>query len=196
MTSRERILAAVKAHRPAAVPHPAALETAPALPRSELVDRFTAAIRTAAGTCTVVRRTDLARSIAERVASYPTVASTLDEPVGASLVPSPATVSAVLAAVDVMVCPGTIGVAESGAVWVTEAQMGHRAAPFLAEHLVLVVPVDGLVVDLEEAYRRLRIEEEAFGVWIAGPSKTADIEQSLVIGAHGPRSLLVLLVED
>jgi L-lactate dehydrogenase complex protein LldG len=35
-----------------------------------------------------------------------------------------------------------------------------------------------------------------FGTFIAGPSKTADIEQSLVLGAHGPRSLIVFLLDE
>jgi L-lactate dehydrogenase complex protein LldG len=49
---------------------------------------------------------------------------------------------------------------------------------------------------MHEAYQRIRINEYGYGVFIAGPSKTADIEQSLVIGAHGPRSLEVFLIEE
>ena len=41
---------------------------------------------------------------------------------------------------------------------------------------------------------RLRFEEPGFGLFISGPSKTADIELALVIGAHGARSTMVFLV--
>ena len=49
---------------------------------------------------------------------------------------------------------------------------------------------------MHQAYERLQLGEAEFGAFIAGPSKTADIEQSLVIGAHGPRSLTVFCIDS
>jgi L-lactate dehydrogenase complex protein LldG len=92
--------------------------------------------------------------------------------------------------VDFCVLAGELGVAENGAVWVRD--FTGRAAAFLAQHLALVVPAQALVHDMHEAYERIRVGP-GFGIFIAGPSKTADIEQALVIGAHGPRSCAVLL---
>lgn len=98
-----------------------------------------------------------------------------------------------LADIDLAVVPGEFAVAENGAVWVAGAKLRHRALPFIAQHLALVVPRASIVNNLHEAYRRITFEGSGYGVFISGPSKTADIEQSLVIGAHGPRSLLVIL---
>lgn len=101
-----------------------------------------------------------------------------------------------LATLDLAVLPGQFGVAENAAVWVTDRGVRQRAAYFIAQHVALVIPADEMVHNMHEAYQRLEFTDNAYGCFISGPSKTADIEQSLVIGAHGPRSLTVLLVED
>jgi len=92
------------------------------------------------------------------------------------------------------VLPGAFAVAENGAVWVPGAVLRPRATFVVAEHLALVVPAGEIVHDLHEAYRRLSFPGADFGVFVAGPSKTADIEQALVIGAHGARSCTVFLL--
>lgn len=90
---------------------------------------------------------------------------------------------------------GTIGVAENGAVWVYESQMINRLVPFICQHLVLVIEKKNIVDTLHQAYERVEVSKEGFGSFIAGPSKTADIEQSLVIGAHGARSAVIYVIE-
>ena len=101
-----------------------------------------------------------------------------------------------LADLDVALLPGSLAVAESGAVWVAPRDALERAALFLAEHVILVTPRSALVADLHAAYARLDVAAEPFACFVCGPSKTADIEQALVVGAHGPRSLEVFLVGD
>lgn len=96
--------------------------------------------------------------------------------------------------IDFAVLPGEFAVAENGAVWVTDAAVKHRAVYFIAQHLALVVPASSIVANMHEAYRRLSFNSPRFGAFISGPSKTADIEQALVIGAHGPRSMTVFVV--
>ena len=99
-----------------------------------------------------------------------------------------------LETVEVATIPGLFGVAENGAVWVTQKEAGLRALPFICQHLVIVLKQHNMVDNMHQAYERIGAEQYDFGVFIAGPSKTADIEQSLVLGAHGPRSLVVFLM--
>lgn len=96
--------------------------------------------------------------------------------------------------IDFAVLPAEFAVAENGAVWVADAQVKHRALFFICQHLAFVVPRDKILNNLHEAYQRLSFAQAGFGAFISGPSKTADIEQSLVIGAHGPRSTTVYLL--
>ena len=100
-----------------------------------------------------------------------------------------------LAGLTLAVLQGTLGVAENGAVWVDTRPLRHRAAFVIAEHLALVLSAERIVPDLHAAYEQLRFDgSPGLGVFIAGPSKTADIEQALVIGAHGAKSCTVFVV--
>jgi L-lactate dehydrogenase complex protein LldG len=96
--------------------------------------------------------------------------------------------------VRLAVVKGEFGVAENGAVWLEASPLRHRGLLFLAESLVLVVEGKNIVPDMESAYARIDFAPVRSGYFVSGPSKTADIEQCLVIGAHGARSLVVIVI--
>ena len=93
------------------------------------------------------------------------------------------------------VIPAELGVAENGACWITNHGGALRAVCYLAQHIGIVVSAATLVHDLHEAYERISLQRPGFAMFLSGPSKTADIEQALVIGAHGPRSCTVVIRE-
>lgn len=100
-------------------------------------------------------------------------------------------------ALDLCVLHGEFAVVENGAVWHEPRNALERRAALLAEHLVVVIEGDALVANLHRAYERIELAALPFGWFLCGPSKTADIEQALVLGAHGPRSMrLVWLADD
>ena len=96
--------------------------------------------------------------------------------------------------VECLVLHGNFGVAENGAIWLEDKDMPNRLLPFITQHLILQMDIREIVPTMQDAYRRIDLTETGFGVFISGPSKTADIEQSLVYGAHGAKELTVLLV--
>ena len=100
-----------------------------------------------------------------------------------------------LADVKVAVLEGKFGVAENGATWLTDFEMGDRALPFICENLILIIQPQNVVSNMDDAYKIMGNADYNFGAFIAGPSKTADIEQSLVLGAHGPKTLTVFLLK-
>jgi L-lactate dehydrogenase complex protein LldG len=94
-----------------------------------------------------------------------------------------------LSDVDVGIVRAQFGVAESGAVWLTQEDLVVDALGFLAQHLIVLLDPNEIVPDMHAAYRRVRLNETAFGCFMMGPSATADVEATLVHGAQGARSL-------
>lgn len=97
---------------------------------------------------------------------------------------------------DVAIVKGVWAASENAAIWLPEEQLHHRALPFIAQHLIVVLEEKSILYDLHDLYRKVDISQAGYGVLIAGPSKTADIEQSLVIGAHGARSMVVFIISE
>ena len=91
--------------------------------------------------------------------------------------------------------PGlSVGVAESGAVWLTEEDLLVNSLGILSQHLVILLDPQEIVADMHEAYARVHLDQTAFGCFMMGPSATGDVEATLVHGAQGPRSLNVFFI--
>lgn len=95
---------------------------------------------------------------------------------------------------DFVICRGDFAVSENGAIWLTDQAVQHRVCFFITQFLVLIVRAQDIVHNMHQAYQRIAHPMASFGMFLAGPSKTADIEQSLVIGAHGCRQLQVFVL--
>lgn len=195
MSSRDEVLRALRAASPEPLPLPDVPTTG--IQFEDLRARFAWALGEAGGRCVrVATREDLEAALllvpeylaARKVVSLlPGVAKAN---VDANRIDDPHQ----LHDIDYCVLPGVLGVAESGAVWITEHGAKNRAVTFLTQHLAIVLDGEALVSNLHQAYERIQIGGPGFALFLSGPSKTADIEQALVIGAHGARSCTVFLV--
>ncbi len=186
MSSREKILASIATNKPALV----ALPIVPMFEGDGSTERFKTVLESIGGTAVELdSEGDCQATITQYYSDLKNVASNI---VQASVAIDADTPKEILEQVDLAVIQGEIGVAENGTVWVPESNMLNRALPFITQHLVMVLDKNNIVANMQQAYDRLE-SVGSYGVFIAGPSKTADIEQSLVIGAHGARSMMVVL---
>ena len=98
---------------------------------------------------------------------------------------------------------GFAGVAETGTLMIASGPNSPATLNFLPDTHVVVLPASRVVGPLEEAWAKLRAAGAGPGAamprtvnLITGPSRTADIEQKIEMGAHGPRRLHIIVVED
>jgi L-lactate dehydrogenase complex protein LldG len=195
MSARDEILAGLGGA--IAAPAPPPLYEPARKSDTDLLARFAASLSAAGGEARALQEGEsLAHALAadSALASAARVWSSLPE-VASRSPGNPPRAAHDLDGTDVALLRGALGVAESGAVWWVPRDPLERAAGFLSERVVLVVPRAALVADLHAAYACIELGAEPFGCFVCGPSKTADIEQALVIGAHGPRALTVIVTE-
>ena len=93
------------------------------------------------------------------------------------------------------------GIAETGTLMLHSGPEGPTTLNFLPENHIVVLKASQVVGAYEDAWDRLRMARDGAAVprtvnLITGPSRTGDIEQTIQLGAHGPRRLHILLVED
>jgi L-lactate dehydrogenase complex protein LldG len=202
-SARNQILRDILAHLPVSAPLPALNH--PWSRYDDPTQQFLEVLRSVGGTGKVLRDVSAVRN---EIAG---LASQLEATSVCSALPDLYTGNAdigvddahALASVDLAILPGELAVAENAAVWVTGKLVPQRVAFFLSQHVALVVPAERIVHNMHEAYDWLQQEAgpegpfkaAKWGTFMSGPSKTADIEQALVIGAHGARSLHVFLVQ-
>ncbi len=189
--SREQILETIQKNRPEFTELPDILS-----PKDDgqLLAQFQEAVQSAGGTSQIVEQKD---SVADFISNnYPDAMKLFADKDEYGIISSPQ--EKILNPrdyqdIDVAIISGELAVAENGAIWVTDQFIKYRSVWFLAQHLVIVIKPQMLVPDMLAAYQQLKTPNSEFGCFVSGPSKTADIEQSLVIGAHGPKSLSVLI---
>ena len=97
-----------------------------------------------------------------------------------------------LADVDYAIVRASFGVAETGSVLLSDADLHVNAVAYLAQHLIVLLDPADIVVNLHQAYRRPEFRDRHYASFHTGPSATADIEGVLIHGAQGVRSLSVL----
>ena len=204
MSSRDRILNTVKNNQPDQRELPALPVIESGLNETGLAAKFATTLEAIGGKAYIVSGYPRIASILhEQFPDASRILTGIPDLVSPTVRPaSPADDPHTWENVDLAVLRARFGVAENAACWITEDLMVERALPFIAQNLALVIRMKEVVPHMHAAYERIEaLESETgasypFATFIAGPSKTADIEQSLVLGAHGPRSMTVFLIDD
>ena len=195
MSSREKILQAVAANKPALIKVPSMQIDRASIDHTTAVQQFIKTLESIGGKALQVADIQEIRDeIQQLKEAQHYIVNTLPSLGEINPEINPTLDANSLEPVFKTYLEGTIGVAENGSVWLYESQLVNRILPFICQHLVICLNEKNIVPTMHEAYQQIDVDREGYGVFLAGPSKTADIEQSLVIGAHGARSLVVYLL--
>ena len=194
MTTREKILDAVLKNQPAAT----------ALPDTSMftgnsnnpVQQYMNIFRTIGGSCFTANSIDAVKTlISEQFDRSKRIVTTLPELSDSFELISATVDPHTYNDIEVAIIKAHFSVAENGAVWLTEEIMGQRIIPYICQHLAVIIDAGTIVPTLHEAYEKIGTGDYGFGGFIGGPSKTADIEQALVLGAHGPLTMTVFILQ-
>ncbi|KAB0685581.1 LutC/YkgG family protein [Burkholderia territorii] len=190
MSSRDLILSRLRDVRPTPRPLPDVPLFDTVLPPA--VDTFRASLARLGGTwCAMPENTSLDAFVRSRFPGASVFCSATPEFDGnrdLATIDDPRALNDV----DVGIVRPAFAVAETGSIWLSEAQYGVNALGYLSQHLVALLDPADIVGNLHHAYHRSEFFAANYAVLMSGPSATADIEGVLVRGAQGIRSLTVI----
>jgi L-lactate dehydrogenase complex protein LldG len=192
MSSRDDILASIRANRPRVdrpLPYvPAFDQTPPA----SLLEAFKTSLHQMGGIYLDPPTSgDTLAPVRAKVADAKIVCSTVPEIAGNRDIAGIGAPQG-LADVDFAIVRASFAVAETGSILLSETDLQVNAVAYLAQHLIVLLDPADIVVNLHHAYRRPEFRDRHYASFHTGPSATADIEGVLIHGAQGVRSLSVL----
>ena len=194
MTSRDDILASVRANRPS-VDRP--LPDVPLFndnPRPLLLSMFKDSLQRMGGIfLDPPEADDSLLPVRDKIAGAKIICSTVPE-IGGNRNIADVRAPQDLADVDFAIVRASFAVAETGSVLLSEANLHVNAVAYLAQHLIVLLDPADMVINLHHAYQRPEFRDRRYAAFHTGPSATADIEGVLIHGAQGVRSLSVLPV--
>ena len=196
MTSKEKILNKIKENN--VVPDvelPSSYENF-GITFEDKFARFSTMLESVGGKALVIDKKDLDQTVKDLYKDEKVIASNVDGFTLGNFDSNEQEDPHNLRDIDLAVVKGNFAVAENGAIWMKNEENRHRSLYFIAQNIVIVIDEKDIINNMHEAYEKINFENAGYGVFISGPSKTADIEQSLVIGAHGPKSGYVIFTKS
>lgn len=193
MSSRDKILATVKQNQPKAAELP--VITNYDQQYEDILQKYIEVLRFIGGEAHMVE--DYSQIISIIKGSYHDarrVISTCEELAAVADVNPPVADPHQLNDVDLFITTSNLAVAENGALWIKDNQLPSRVLPFIAQQIAVIIKKESIVATMHDAYDVISNTDYGYAAFIAGPSKTADIAQSLVLGAHGPKAMTVFII--
>lgn len=192
MNSKEDILNNIKSNIHSSFDMPD-LSSVKGIQYEDILQQFVEMTKIVGGKVVILKEgDDLNASIRSSYPDAKVIASNVPEVTIATVNPDEVNRPQELNGTDLTIVEGKVGVAENGCIWIPQATK-EKAAYFIAESLAILLPADSIVNNMHEAYKRIEFNDYGFGTFISGPSKTADIEQALVMGAQSAREVTVII---
>ena len=159
-----------------------------------MIEEFKRSLESAGGKVIEIQRDEVASKIRELFGDDKKIASYIKECRAKNIDEKTLNSPYDLKDIDIAIVEGSFGVAENGAVWCDDKDIEFRAIFFITKTLIVLLKKENILKDMHEAYEKIDLNAGNFGIFISGPSKTADIEQSLVMGAHGAIEHFVFII--
>ena len=191
MSSRDAVLASIRAHMPKVDRPEPLVPLFDGDPPPDLLKEFGRMLETMGGEMLVPDSANNLAPVRVKLKDAKVVCSNVPEIEGNRTLLH-GTCPTDLADVDYGIVRAAFAVAETGSICLTDQQLGVNTLGYLPQHLIVLLDPADVVVNIHHAYRRPEWREANYAVFQTGPSATADIEGVLIHGAQGVRSLSVL----